>query len=276
MKVLGLSASHRPWGNTDLLVRHALRGAEGEGAETRFLRLNDLELRSCTGCMACLFKDRDCHVEDGLPQVVEALRWADAVALGSPTYVLGATGILKTLQDRMIRYGMAREFEGKPAVAMAAAGVPGWEPFALPQVSLTFLFLGMPIVDQFVAYAQGPGEVYWDAGALSRAEAAGSALARNETRYRGEAGICPVCHFDLVTARGDGAAYCTLCGLPGSWEPGSAGPAFRPRTGAEPRWSEAMMRHHFQEKILPSGPRFRSRLKEIRARVQAFQEGGDS
>jgi hypothetical protein len=32
-----------------------------------------------------------------------------------------------------------------------------------------------------------------------------------------------------------------------------------------------MIRHHFVDKILPSGPRFKGRIKELRARVEAFR-----
>lgn len=273
MKILGISASARAWGNTDLLVHHALRGAEGEGAEVRFLRLTDLELGPCKGCMACVFKGVDCVQGDRFPELLEALRWADGLALGSPTYVLGATAVVKNLQDRLIRFGVVRELLGRPGVALAAAGVPGWEPFALPQVSLTFLFLGMPVVDQFVGYAQGPGEILDDEAACRRAGEAGGALGRGETVYRGEPGTCPVCHLDLVAGLPDGTARCTLCDLPGVWEAGHGGTrSFRPDPAAEPRWSEAMMRHHFVDKILPSGPRFKGRLREIRARVEAFRE----
>jgi multimeric flavodoxin WrbA len=274
VKVLGLSASHRQWGNTDLLVRHGLRGAEEEGAEVRFLRLADLALGPCTGCMSCVLKDRDCRQRDEFPKVLEALRWADAALLGSPAYVLGANGIVKTLQDRLIRFGGVREFAGKPAVALAAAGVPNWEPFTLPQVSLTFLFLGMPVVDQFIGYAQGPGEIFDDGQALGRARAAGAALGRGERSFRGTPGACPVCHFDLVTLQGTGAARCPLCDLPGRWTSETGQSRFEPDPGAQPRWSEAVLRHHFQERIMPSGPRFRKRLPEIRARIKEFRAGG--
>lgn len=268
MKVLGASASHRPWGNTDILVHHALEGARAEGAEIRFLRLTDLGLRPCTGCMACVFQGRDCALDDGLGEFLTALRWADAVVLGSPTYVLGATGILKTLQDRMIRFGVAREFVGRPGMAVAVAGVRGWESYALPQTALTFLFLGMPVVDQFVGYAQGPGEILDDAEACARAERGGAALARGTTSYLGEPGACPVCHLDLVALRPDGGAHCPLCDLPGRWRDEGG---FEPTPGAVPRWSEDMMAHHFRDKILPSGPRFKKRIRELKGRVEAFR-----
>ena len=271
MRVLGVSTSTREWGNTDLLVRHALEGARGRGAETRFLRLASLELKPCRGCMSCVFKDRDCVIGDRLAEFLEALRWADSLALGSPAYVLGANAPLKNLQDRLIRFGIRREFVGKPGLALAAAGVPGWVPYSLPQVSLTFLFLGMPVVDQFVGFAQGPGEIFFDEGALARARRGGEALASGAADYLGEPGACPVCHFDLVTTRADGSAFCPLCDLPGRWGDAGGRPALLPEAGAEPRWSEASMREHFAGKILPSGPRFKARLGEIKERQEAFR-----
>ncbi|NOY46371.1 MAG: flavodoxin family protein [Deltaproteobacteria bacterium] len=274
MNVLGLSASCRQWGNTDILVHTALRGADEEGAETRFLRIPDLGLGPCVGCMACVFKDRDCVQKDRLPEFLEAMRWADAVVLGSPCYVLGATAQVKNLHDRMIRFGIRREFVGKPGLALVAAGVPGWEPLALSQVSLFFLFLGMPVVDQFIGHAQGPGEIFDDPVACDRALEAGRALGRGETAYRGDPGACPVCHMDLVTTRPDGAAHCLLCDLPGTWEDRDGGRRFVPAPGAEPRWSPGSMRHHFEERILPSGPRFKARIREIRERIGQFRAGG--
>ena len=63
MKVLGISASYRKWGNTDIMIQHVLRGSDGEGAETRLLRLTDFEIRQCRGCLTCLLKERDCVIE---------------------------------------------------------------------------------------------------------------------------------------------------------------------------------------------------------------------
>ncbi|MBI5444196.1 MAG: NAD(P)H-dependent oxidoreductase, partial [Deltaproteobacteria bacterium] len=223
----------------------------------------------------CAFHDRDCRLDDGLPELLAAMRQADAVVLGSPTYVLGATGVLKNLQDRLIRYGHVREFLGKPGIALAAAGVPGWEPFALPQISQVFLFLGMPVVDQFVGYGQGPGEILLAPAALERAEEAGAALGRGEARFRGEPGACPVCRFDLVTLRPDGSAYCPLCDLPGSWVEAEGGFRFVPAAGARSRWSEGVLLEHFGKKILPSRARFKATTAEIRARLRAFREGGE-
>lgn len=273
MRILGISASPRPWGNTEILVRQALSGAREAGAGTEFVRLAELELLPCRGCMSCVFKDRDCVIEDGYHRVLAAMRRADAVVLGSPAYILGATARVKLLQERLLRAATsAREFVGRPGLAVGAAGQPGYVPFTLPQISMTFLSLGMPVVDQFIGYGQGPGEVLWDVAAMERAAAGGAALARGETAFSGEPGACPSCHFDLLSdlAFGDAGATtsCPLCDLPGTR---TADGRLEPGPGAVARWAEERVRHHFEDRLLPSRDRFREQRQEIRARVDAFR-----
>jgi multimeric flavodoxin WrbA len=285
--ILGISASSRQWGNTDLLVHHVLAGARREGAETSVVRLADLELAPCTGCMRCVFGNRDCVIDDGYHEVLRAMRGADAIVLGSPTYLLGAATLVKLLHERLLRFATsAREFVGRPGVAVTAAGRPGYEPFALPQIATVFLSLGMPVVDQFVGYGQGPGEVLGDEAALARATGAGAALARGDVAFRGDPGACPSCHFDLVTLMADGRGRCPLCDLPGTWELGVAGartpaalgaasapaaPHFVADPDAQSRWAEDRVRGHLQESLLPSRDRFREHRHEIRARVDALR-----
>jgi multimeric flavodoxin WrbA len=271
MKILGISASQRKWGNTDILIQHVLRGAEGQGAETRFLRLTDFDLRQCKGCLSCVLKDRDCVIEDELPEVLEPFRWADGVVLGSPIYLLCATGSIQQMTPRFFGKIYNREFEGKPGLSLVVGGMSGWETFALPQVSLFFLLLGMPIVDQFVAYGQGPGEIFYDEKACHRARESGEALARGDTAYRGEAGTCPVCHFHMVATSPDGSAHCTLCDLPGTWVEKEETMRFEPLPGAEHRWTSDHMRHHFEEVVLGSVPTFRSKIKEIQQKLEVFR-----
>lgn len=287
MIVLGISASSRHWGNTDILVHHVLAGARRAGAVTSFVRLADLELSQCTGCMRCVFGDRDCVIDDGYHDVLRAMRGADAIVLGSPAYLLGAATLVKLLHERLLRFATStREFVGRPAIAVAAAGRPGYEPFTLPQIATVFLSLGMPVVDQFLGYGQGPGEVLEDEPALTRAASAGAALASGEVVFRGEPGACPSCHFDLVTLKAGGRGRCSLCDLPGTWEPGGAGagtlaalgavsapaaPHFVADPDAQCRWAEDRVRGHFQESLLPSRDRFREHRNEIRARVDALR-----
>jgi multimeric flavodoxin WrbA len=273
--ILGISASQRKWGNTDILVRHVLKGAVCEKVEIRFLRLTDYDIRQCRGCLSCLLKDRDCIVDDQFSDLLEALRMADGVVLGSPVYSLFAAGSIQMLVPRLFRQVYTGELEGKLGIALAVGGRPGWEGWALPQVSAFFLSLGMPLVDQFMGYGQGPGEVLFESEACKRALNSGKAMATGEPVYRGKSGTCPVCHFDLVATRQGGRPWCTLCDLPGRWVECREEKQFEPLSGARPRWGYKEMREHFEKMILPSGQRFLSRKEEIRQKLETFRKGNN-
>ena len=45
--ILGIVGSARPWGNSELLVRQALRGAAAEGAVAQMVRLTSLHIDPC-------------------------------------------------------------------------------------------------------------------------------------------------------------------------------------------------------------------------------------
>ncbi|MHC4457676.1 MAG: flavodoxin family protein, partial [Planctomycetota bacterium] len=53
LKVLGISASPRANGNSDLLLREAISGAQSEGAQIEYLRLSDFNIAPCTECNSC-------------------------------------------------------------------------------------------------------------------------------------------------------------------------------------------------------------------------------
>lgn len=267
MKVLGISTSRRKWGNTDLLVGAALKGARAEGAEILLARPAHWDLKPCNGCMRCVFQGRDCVIEDRFDELYRALRWADAVILGSPTYVLLPNSVQKVIQDRLIQMGRSHEMAGKTGMAMVTAGVPAWEGFSLTIASLALQFLGMKMVDHFVGNGQGPGEILDNEAALKRAERGGRALGRGERAYLGEPGICPVCELNLVTVRDGGQGHCEVCDLEGEIRGGRLIPA----PGAKARMAREMVDHHFNERVLPSGPVFKARVKEYLARAAEFR-----
>ena len=271
MKILGISASQRKWGNTDILIRHVLQGAAEEEAEIRFLRLTDFDVVQCKECMKCIFKDSDCIIEDDFSTVLGEIRESDAVVMGSPVHKLFAAGSIQMLIPRFFRQDCTGELSGKPGVALAVGGMAGWEGWALPQIVSLFLSLGMPLVDHFMGYGQGPGEIFYDTRACSRALETGRALARGERRYIGDSGSCPVCHCDLVFSGGDAEPRCMLCDLPGQWVPVGRERRFVPCSGAVPRWEGDKIRTHFKDLILPSEQKYRDRKKEIKKKIDALK-----
>jgi len=99
MHVLGLAGSPRRDGNTDLLLRAALEGAEAAGAETEFLALRSMKFAPCIECGRCENTGR-CTVKDDTLTVHEKLLAADHVILAAPIFFVGVSAQAKALIDR--------------------------------------------------------------------------------------------------------------------------------------------------------------------------------
>jgi len=106
MKVIAINGSPRKKWNTATLLEKALEGAVSEGAETEIIHLYDLNFKGCTSCFACKLKDGKsygkCAMQDELTPVLERLKDADAVILGSPIYLGNSTGEMRSFMERYI------------------------------------------------------------------------------------------------------------------------------------------------------------------------------
>ena len=63
LKVLGISASPRVDGSSDLLLRQALAGAESAGASTEYIGLRDFSIAPCDESNAC-YATGKCRIQD--------------------------------------------------------------------------------------------------------------------------------------------------------------------------------------------------------------------
>ena len=104
MKVIGFNGSPRKNANTATLVETVLKGAASKGAETRFVHLNELDMKGCQGCEACTEKPGQCVYKDDLTPLLEEIKGCDAIVLGSPIYWFRVSAQLKTLIDRFYCY----------------------------------------------------------------------------------------------------------------------------------------------------------------------------
>jgi len=279
MKVLGLIGSYRKLGNTEVLVKEALMEAQRLGAEIDMLRLTDLRVEPCKGCMACAFKQEECRISDGWSTFRDKLIENDAVILGAPTYFLGPAGIIKMITDRNIafQYGPIQR-TGKPGAVIGVSGVKGWEPFALPMLNVFMFTCGLRIIDQVMFYAQGPGEIVLNDSALQRARKVGfnifdaASESAEKRTYVGEQGVCPACHQNLFSVK-NGILECALCQAKAEIKMVNGGIklVFDPETLKSHRWSEEGLLENFSSAILPSGPRFLKERNEIEKRTRKYR-----
>ena len=76
MKALGIVGSPRRGGNTEILTEHALKAIAEEGIGTELITLAGLDIKGCTGCMACLNAEM-CSIKDDMWPIYEKMKEAD-------------------------------------------------------------------------------------------------------------------------------------------------------------------------------------------------------
>jgi multimeric flavodoxin WrbA len=279
MRVLGLVGSSRPLGNTELLVAEVARTAgrvAGDESGVRLLRLTDLELGYCTGCMACADPDENgaCPLRDDMELLLEELARADALVWGVPTYTLLPPGPVKLVADRLIMaLGRGAPGRHKPAVTLGVAGLPQWSELVLPLLNAVTMGLGFFVADSWITYGAGPGEVLLEPGNVARARAAGERLHRALTDHTLRpcfgAGRCPICGADCFQLSPRGVR-CPICSAEGELRDGV--PTF-PESPAH-RWEAAALEHHFVSWIQRSGPEYLEKRREIRRLLGPYRELG--
>jgi multimeric flavodoxin WrbA len=101
MKVMGFIASPRKKGNTAWIVNEILEGAQEAGAQTQSWHCNDLDIKPCQSCYGCKQGELRCVVHDDMQKIYAALEQADALVLGSPTYMGQMSAQAKIFTDRL-------------------------------------------------------------------------------------------------------------------------------------------------------------------------------
>ncbi len=99
--IVVLSGSPRKGGNTDMLAAAFIEGAESAGNYVTLFRTADMRIGGCLGCGHCFKEKGVCVQKDDMPQILDALRKADALVLASPIYYWSVTAQLKSAVDRM-------------------------------------------------------------------------------------------------------------------------------------------------------------------------------
>jgi multimeric flavodoxin WrbA len=155
MKVLGVSGSPRPGGNTDILVRTALDSLGHEGIRTEFLSLADRPIMPCRGCEGCASADGiRCVQEDpAFDGIIDEFLSADGILIGSPVYFGSATPQTMAMLDRVgyVARKKGNFLRHKVGAAIAVARRAG-QNFTFAQLNYFFLINEMIV----------PGSTYWN------------------------------------------------------------------------------------------------------------------
>ncbi len=103
MKTVILFGSPRKDGNTIQLVNILSRTLKNKGHSVRMLYLNDMNIRPCQGCYACL-KKGICKINDDMKDIRKYIMESDLIVYATPLYWFGPSGQLKLAIDRSIAF----------------------------------------------------------------------------------------------------------------------------------------------------------------------------
>jgi multimeric flavodoxin WrbA/uncharacterized Zn finger protein (UPF0148 family) len=242
MNVLGITTGRR-MGNSEMLLRAALREVATHGHEVSLIRLMDYDIKPCTGCASCRLKDpahlpRPCVIRedaDDCAFVLDKILHTDGLILAIPNMHLLPHGHLYNLINRSFVINERARYLRPPDSGIreyckvaATIGVGGsdWTDLHMPILNLAAIWLcgaRLTLADQMlVQYVATPGIVATLPEAMERARLLGAHVveelgkAEDEIAYHGNrAEICPVCHGDLLVLR-DGELRCPICNIGGS------------------------------------------------------------
>lgn len=103
--IVAINAGPRVGRNTDQLIKSAAKGVEEAGATVEFIDL--FKLDRFTGCVSCFGCKQPksygkCICRDALSEVLEKIRNADGLIIGSPNYLGNLTSSFRALYERLI------------------------------------------------------------------------------------------------------------------------------------------------------------------------------
>ena len=113
-KIIAINASPRTAWNTATLVREAAKGAESEGAQVKVFDLYKLEkFTGCISCFGCKLPEHlgVCVCRDGLTEVLDEIRHADGLIIGTPNYLGDVSAAFRSLYERLIFQSLSYKTE---------------------------------------------------------------------------------------------------------------------------------------------------------------------
>ena len=130
VRILGIAGSPVKEGNTEALLKEALREVASEPEiETRVFNLSGLEIGGCRHCNWCIKNqspEKFCSLSDGMEEIYPALLRADAIILATPVHIGRMSGLMANMIDRMRVFVYGNAHRGKLTDKVGAALVVGF------------------------------------------------------------------------------------------------------------------------------------------------------
>ncbi|MDR1413156.1 MAG: flavodoxin family protein [Actinomycetes bacterium] len=143
-KVLLVNGSPHKHGSTATALAEAAATLTETGVESEVFHLGNGPFYGCIACRACNTLGHCRYEDDPANALAEAIKGADGVIIGSPTYYASANGALCAVLDRSF-YSQSSQFAGKPAAAIVVCR-RGGAASAFDRLNKYFTISQMPVV----------------------------------------------------------------------------------------------------------------------------------
>lgn len=211
MKVLGLSASPRKGGNSELAAAEIMRNLP-ENWEKRMIRLTDLKIDYCRGCYSCLPSQKSCILSDDMNFLLENLRWADKVVLTGAAHMLGGHASLKRIRDRSLCVlSDFQEFSGKDCVFAASYGLENWDGMVKEDFLAFARMFHLHVAGSALLRAALPGESVAGDNLIQIQKLARSLIQGYSDSEIEDDILCPYCGARGFKFSSEGTWRCLLC-----------------------------------------------------------------
>lgn len=182
LKVVGISGSPRPGGNSEVLLQHALAPFQERGWSVVEFFVSAHEVAPCTGCDNCL-QTGSCVQKDDMGILYKAYASCDALVIASPVYYRNVTAQLKAVFDRSYAVQARQPLAGKVGGAIAVGrGTGGGQGIVLAIIYNYYLSCGALCVPGELhgvsAVADKPGDVLAQPKRLRQARVLGENVLR--------------------------------------------------------------------------------------------------
>ena len=152
MKVLLISGSPKPNGNTVLLMQECVKVIEEHGVEAEIVSFAGMKIEACIACGKCS-KTGECGLDDGLNEIITKIRSAEGLIVGTPVYFGTARGDVMCALQRIgyVSRNTDKFLTGKVGGPVAVAR-RGGQTLTLQEMLMFFLINDMIV----------PGSSYWN------------------------------------------------------------------------------------------------------------------
>ena len=152
MKVLLISGSPKPNGNTAQLLQECVKVIQEAGVEAEIVSFAGKKIEACIACMKCS-KTGECGLDDGLNEIIGKIKQAEGLIVGTPVYFGTARGDVMCALQRIgyVSRNNGNFLAGKVGGPIAVAR-RGGQTLTLQEMLMFFLINDMIV----------PGSTYWN------------------------------------------------------------------------------------------------------------------